>query len=173
MKSTSRYINIAMLSAAGSVLFIVETLIEAPFPWIRLGLANIVTLIALQWWGLKEAFAVVVLRVFIGSLIIGRLFHPVFFLSISGSLTAAFVMALAMQYNEKLFSLIGISIIGATVKNMTQLSVVYLIYIRQITVFYLIPLFLFISIVSGFLVGIAALLISKSSVISTIYRTQI
>ena len=39
--------RIALWAAAGALLFILERLIPNPVPWVRLGLANIVTLLAL------------------------------------------------------------------------------------------------------------------------------
>ena len=83
----------AVFVAVASILFMLESLVQNPVPWMRLGFANIVTLLALKWWGLKETLIVVILRVLVGSFLTGKYLHPVFLLSLSGSLTAAGVIA--------------------------------------------------------------------------------
>ena len=145
--------------AVGSILFTFESLIVMPLPWIRLGLANVVTLLALRWWGLRDAFIIVSLRVLIGSLLSGRFLQPVFLLAVSGGLTSCVAMHFAMAYGKRLFSFIGISVVGALVKNATQLLIAFLLYVRQMALFRLIPIFLVSSLVTGIIIGWLALVI--------------
>ena len=145
--------------AIASVLFTVETLIQSPFPWIRLGLANIATLLALKWWGFKEAFIVVILRVVLGSLLTGKFFHPIFLMALSGGVAAAFTMKIALVYENRIFGVIGISVMGALTKNLTQLLVAYVFIVRQVHIVFLVPLFLFASLVGGIAVGFCVYLI--------------
>jgi heptaprenyl diphosphate synthase len=147
-------VQLALLAAVASILFTLESLIPNPFPWMRLGLANVVTLLALRWWGLKEAMVIVILRVLVGSLLIGKFFHPVFLLSLAGGIAAALSMGLVMKVTEEIFSLIGISIIGSFFKNSTQLLLAYLLYVRHLHLFSLLPLFLFSSLIGGAVIGI-------------------
>ena len=149
----------ALMVSVASGLFVLESLIPNPVPWFRLGLANIITLLAITWWGVREALIILVLRVFLGSLLAGRLFHPIFVLSLSGGVTATLVMALCSRFGKKVFSMIGISVCGALSKNVTQLIVAYLIYIRQISIFNLLPIFLSASLFAGLLIGFIAYLI--------------
>ena len=144
-----------------SVLYGVETAVGSPFPWIRLGLANVVTLLVLNWWGLREAFIVIILRVLLGSLIIGRLFQPVFFFSLSGGLVSALVMYAAIHCPGPGFGFIGVSILGSLSKNGTQLFLAYLVYVRQTNLFLFFPLQAILSIVTGFLIGSVAYFIHK------------
>jgi len=147
-----------MVSVA-SGLFVLESLIPNPVPWFRLGLANIITLLAITWWGVREALIILVLRVVLGSLLAGRFLHPIFVLSLSGGVTATLVMGLCSRFRDKIFSMMGISICGALSKNLTQLIVAYLIYIRQISILHLLPLFLSGSLLAGVLIGYIAFLI--------------
>ncbi|MEE2986228.1 MAG: Gx transporter family protein, partial [Nitrospinota bacterium] len=55
--------TMALLVALGVVLHRLEALLPLPSPWIKLGLANIMTLIALVFLGVREAFMVTVLRI--------------------------------------------------------------------------------------------------------------
>ena len=58
-------IILAILVVLGVILHRVEALLPLPTPWIKLGLANIMTLIALVFLGAGAAFTVTLLRVFL------------------------------------------------------------------------------------------------------------
>jgi len=164
-----KMVQLALLVAIASILFTLESLVQSPLPWMRLGLANIITLLALRWWGMKEAMAIVILRVLLGSFLVGKFFHPVFLLSLSGGVMAALTMGTVMKMQRDVFSLIGISIIGSFFKNSTQLVLAYLIYIRHSHLFSLLPLFILSSLVGGAVIGILAHLIdSKLNVLRSV-----
>lgn len=152
--------RIGLLVAMAAILSALETAIPNPMPWIRLGLANLATILALKWWGIREAFLIVVLRVFLSSLILGRLFQITFWLSFSGSIAACLGMWLIFRCFEKYFSLIGVSIFGALCHNITQIAVAYFLFIRQPALFSLIPLLLVSSLLSGLVIGIVAHIVS-------------
>jgi heptaprenyl diphosphate synthase len=147
--------------AVASILYAVETYVPTPTPWIRLGLANVVTILALRWWGLKEAVGIVLLRVVLGGLLIGRFLHPVFIISLTGGLAATLVMYGLMRFGGRFFSLIGVSIGGALVKNAIQLLIASVVYIQQIRIIYLLPLFFFSSLAAGLVVGIISSLLHR------------
>ncbi len=50
--------RVALYAAAAALLFILERLVPTPLPWVRLGLANIVTLLVLLQHGGRAAAAV-------------------------------------------------------------------------------------------------------------------
>ena len=150
---TKKLTNIGILVAAGAFLYAIETFIPTPVPWLRLGLANCVTLLALVWWGLKEGMGVVLVRIVVGSLVIGRIFHPVFFVALAGNIVSALCMFAAIRYAKGKLSLIGISVIGSVSKNVTQLAMAYLFFVRQIELFRLTPVFLITAVLSGLMVG--------------------
>jgi heptaprenyl diphosphate synthase len=146
-------VQIAILVAVASTLFSVEAVIQSPFPWIRLGLANIMTLLALKWWGMREAFAILLMRVFLGCFLTGKFLHPVFVLSLTGGIVSTLAMGVVIIHGKQVFSLIGISLIGSLFKNLTQIFVAYLIYVRHIYIFTLLPLFLLSSLITGIIIG--------------------
>jgi len=154
--------------ATAAILFSVESLIPVPFPWFRLGLANVITLLALKWWGLKESVFIVLLRVVIGSLITGRLLQPLFILSLGGSLAGALGMAGFIRFNQKGLSLIGISIIGSVLKNIAQLILTYLLIISETHLVILAPAMLVASIITGFITGLIAIILDNR-----LYKTVI
>lgn len=153
--------QIGLMVATAAILFSVESLIPVPFPWFRLGLANVITLLALRWWGLKESLFIVLLRVVIGSLITGRLLQPMFILSLGGSLSAALGMAGFMRLYQKGLSFIGISIIGSVLKNITQLILTYLLIISETHLVILVPAMLIASIITGLITGLCTVILDN------------
>jgi len=168
-----KLVHLALLAAVASILFAVEELASMPIPFFRLGLANAVTLLVLIGYGMPEALAVVALRVLVGSLLVGTLFQPNFFFSLSGGLASALVMGGVLAVGARWFGLIGISILGALAKNSVQLLLAYVLWVRQSRLLSLLPLFLLLSIVAGTLVGLlTSALLKKSGLIRFFRETR-
>jgi len=153
---TRRLTWIGLLTAAASILFALETPINLPVPWIRLGLANIVTVLVLEWWSLRETLIVVVLRSVVGSVLMGKLMHPDFVFSLVGGIAAALAMWLMVAYGKKWFGFIGVSVAGALVKNAVQLGLAYALVVRHVYLFSILPLLFAVSLISGLIVGFLA-----------------
>ena len=157
--------KIAILVSCASVLQIVESLFPHPIPGIRLGLANIITLIAMVDIGFSAAIEVAVLRTVISSFILGTFLSPSFILSFSGALFSAIAMGLAynasFKLNYVLLSITGISILGAVVHNLTQLSLVYLLLIKQKEIFMLLPWLGISAVIMGWVNGLIVSRIGK------------
>ena len=151
-----RYVRIALLVAMATILSVIETTIPNPMPWIRLGLANLATILALKWWGIREASFIVILRVLLSSLIIGRIFQVTFWLSLSGGIAATLGMWIVLKYGHKIFSLIGISIFGALCHNIGQIVIAYLFFIRHHGIFSFLPILFLSSIITGLMIGLIA-----------------
>ena len=127
-------------------LFPLQLLI--PLPGVKLGLANIVTMMALYFLGAKPAFSILVVRCLLGSLFAGSISG--LFMSLGGGLCAFAVMALAKRL--PCFSVYGVSVLGAAAHNTGQvLAAVALLYSSH--TFAYLPFLLFVSIVSGLLTG--------------------
>jgi len=149
----SHLTQLSLLIALGLILFLFESLMPRPLPWLKPGLAHVATLVALYILGIRAAFVVVVLRILVGSIILGTLFNPAFLLSFCGGVAATFFMVLLKQFFSAYFSIFGISIGGAVVHNMTQLILVEKIIVRRLEIFYLIPIMIISSVVTGFIVA--------------------
>jgi len=89
--------RITGLVILGLLLFLFESVIPRPLPWLKIGLANIVTLIALYWMGVRAAIIVAALRIFWGNVFTGNLLTPGFFLSISGGFLSTAAMILIYE----------------------------------------------------------------------------
>ena len=87
MKSSRRIALIAALAAVALTIFVAESQIPPvlPIPGIKLGLANIVTLVAMVILGRRDAFAVLVVRLVLGSMFTGG--FSAFLFSAAGGLS--------------------------------------------------------------------------------------
>ncbi|NIQ97346.1 MAG: Gx transporter family protein, partial [Desulfuromonadales bacterium] len=121
----------ALLVALGVVLHRVEALLPLPSPWIKLGLANIMTLLAVVYLGFRDALVVTALRVVLGSLLGGTFLGPTFFLSFAGGMAATGVMAGMYRLGARRFSLVGVSVAAAVAHTLAVAACVYLFFIQQ------------------------------------------
>ena len=71
---TKKIVTIAIMTALSIVLSIAESLIPTGIPGVKLGLANIVTVIILYLYSPKEALAVELIRILLTGLIYSGLF---------------------------------------------------------------------------------------------------
>jgi heptaprenyl diphosphate synthase len=149
---------VSVLSAGGLVLFVFESFLPV-LPWFRPGLGNIATILALLLLGFGDAIKVTVLRVTLGSLVLGRLFSPVFLLAISGGIASALVMAAVRKAGGKTFGPVGISVAGAVAHNMTQIVAAYLIFVKSVELFIFIPFFMLAGIATGVITGLISALV--------------
>lgn len=120
-----------------------------PLPGVKLGLANVVTLVALYMLGWKQTFPVVLIRCVLGS----------FFGSLTGllfSLTGGILSLTMMSLFKKLpvFSIYGISVLGAAAHNIGQILAA-MVLMRSVYVCAYLPYLLLIGICTGMVTGAA------------------
>ncbi|MGF6907024.1 Gx transporter family protein [Fusobacterium sp. PH5-44] len=138
-------------------LSLLESFIPKPFPWMKLGLANIITIFVMEKFGFRMAAETSLLRIFIQSLTLGTLLSPGFIISGLSGITSVFAMGFLFRFRENL-SLIAISSFSAMIHNLMQLIVVYFLLYRNVSVYsrgvlILIMTFLLAGIVSGGITG--------------------
>jgi heptaprenyl diphosphate synthase len=80
--------------ALGVTLHRLEALLPFSSPWVKLGLTNLMTLVALVFLRFKEVVIVTFLRVAIGSILGETFLGPIFFLSLVGGIAAIIHMSL-------------------------------------------------------------------------------
>ncbi len=115
---------VALATVFELVLFVLDSAIPKPIPWIKIGLANIVTLALLIGAGWRTAAAVHFLRILIGAVFRGGLFAPFFLLSFSGGAMSFLVMVVAVRWAMPVLGFVGVSFLGALAHNFTQLVLV-------------------------------------------------
>jgi len=140
-----------MLLAFALILSYVEALIPFPFmvPGMKLGLANMATLLVLYLIGEKEAAIVSVSRIILVGFLFGNLYSIMY--SLAGGILALLVMVLSKRTG--FLSCVGVSILGGVFHNIGQLAVAALI-VDTKAVFYYLPVLLIGGMVCGALLGI-------------------
>jgi len=155
-------LHIALLSAYAIGLHSIEALIPTPVPWLRLGLANIITLTTLYLYGLRAGMIVTLTRVIIRSLLAGTFLGPAFVMSLGGGVASTLVMWGLKGIFGRLFSPVSVSIFGALTHNVTQLFLAYLLFVRQIEAILIVsPVILGAGLITGIFNGIVTNLIIK------------
>ena len=155
--------RIAILSAYALALHGFESLLPTPIPWLKLGLANIITLVALILYGFRTALLVTLIRVVLASIFIGTFLGPAFILSAGGGIASVIAMALSIKSFKNLFGTVGISLIGALFHNVAQLSLAYFLFIQRIEAMLVIaPLIVLIGSVTGIINGIISDILIKN-----------
>lgn len=142
-----------MFTALALIFSYVETLIPVSFgiPGIKLGLANLIIVIALYRLKLKEAYLLSVTRVLLSGLIFGNYFSILY--SLAGAFLSLSVMALLKRDGG--FSVIGVSIAGGVSHNIGQLIVAVLV-VETYQVTYYLPVLLIAGLLTGGLIGIVS-----------------
>lgn len=154
--AANRVAKLGLLLAAALVLYGVESALPSPFPFLRIGLANIVTIFVLLSMGFAEALVVTVLRVIIASLIVGTFLGPGFAMAAAGGLAGALAMGAAARVAHPPLGVVGVSLMGAAAHNVAQLCVVAGIYTGPSAAARLLPAALFIAVASGLGTGLVA-----------------
>ena len=148
--------TLGMLTALAMVLGFVETLIpiNLGIPGMKLGLANLIVIIAFYLFDIKTGVIVSLLRIVLIAMTFGNI--SMMFYSISGAALSLLCMILAKQI--KGFSMVGIIIIGGIMHNVGQIICAAFV-VRTNGVFTYLPVLMIAGVVSGMLIGIAASLV--------------
>jgi len=155
--TSSRHLTyVAVLAAVGTVLHVVESFVPMPVPFLKLGLANVATVVALVVLSPRDMVLVLLTRVFAGSLLIGSLFSPSFLIALLSGLAAAGAMWGSLRLTGGLFSVVGLSLIGSVTHVLTQLWIVSALFARSPSLFVLLPLLLLTALVGGTVVGLVS-----------------
>lgn len=154
MNHTKRMVLSAVLVSLALALSYTERFIPlqmlGPLPGVKLGLANIVTLIALYLLGAKSAFAILILRCVLGAVFGGGITGLLF--SLTGGMLSMSVMALCK--NVPILSVYGISILGAAVHNIGQILAA-MVLMNSVYIGMYLPYLLVVALFTGFATGAA------------------
>jgi len=145
--------RLAMLISLSVVIGIIESYIPIfnnIIPGLKLGLANVIIILVLHFYGFKDAFLVSIVRVILVGLIKTGLFTIPFFFSLSGAVLSIIIMAILKK--TKIFSIVGISVIGSLSHSIAQI-ITGMILINKNMLYYL-PYLLIFSVITGVVVGI-------------------
>lgn len=149
----SRIAYFGVFTALALIFSYVETLIPISFgiPGVKLGLANLIVVIALFKLKLKETYLLAVTRVLLSGFLFGNYFSIIY--SLAGALLSLTVMVLLKRAEG--FSVVGISIAGGVFHNIGQLFVAMAV-VEMFAVAYYVPVLLVAGLITGLMIGILA-----------------
>ena len=119
-----------------------------PLPGIKLGLANIVTLVALYIFKTKYAYMILIPRCILGAVFGGGITGLLF--SLWGGVLALAVMAQAKKC--RLFSVYGVSILGAAAHNIGQI-LASMVLMNSVYIGSYLPYLLVVAVFTGLVTG--------------------
>ena len=166
MNKTRKLTLCAMLISAALVLSYMERFFPLqmliPLPGVKLGLANIVSLIALYLFGAKDAYIILALRCVLGSMFGGSITGLLF--SLTGGTLSMLTMMLACRL--PIFSIYGVSILGSAAHNIGQILAA-MVLMQSLYIGAYLPYLLCVAIATGFATGAAS-----AGVLRTLTRTD-
>lgn len=121
-----------------------------PLPGIKLGLANIVTLVALYLFKTKYAYMILIPRCVLGAMFGGGMTGLLF--SLWGGVLALAAMALAKK--APIFSVYGVSVLGAAAHNVGQI-LASMVLMHSVYIGAYLPYLLVVAVFTGLLTGSA------------------
>lgn len=153
-KRLRKMVLLANLLAISIVLNIIEHFVPiSPVPGAKIGFANIVTLIAIYLYGVKEGVILTLLRIFLVTALLGTFLSPTFYLGLGGAVLSIAAMSLLKQLD--FFGIIGVSVLGSVFHSIGQILIGIPV-IGSSTIVYWLPVMLLISVPAGFLTGAIA-----------------
>ncbi|MGE9974808.1 Gx transporter family protein [Coprococcus catus] len=142
-----------VFTALALIFSYVESLI--PFhigiPGVKLGLANLIVVVALYKMGTEEAYALSVARIVLSGFLFANLFSIIY--SLAGGMLSLTVMVFLKK--KGWFSVYGVSLAGGVMHNVGQLLTAMLI-VETFSVSYYLPVLLVAGAITGLVIGILA-----------------
>lgn len=153
-----RLCTLALMIALAFAFSYLESLIPFNFgiPGIKLGIANLVVVVALYTMNAKDALFISIIRILLSGLAFSGPFAMIY--SLIGGLLSFLVMFVAEKSNK--FSPIGVSALGGTVHNFGQILVAAVV-MRTYRIIYYFPILMIVGLVTGIVNGIIADIIIK------------
>ena len=155
---TRRLTISAMFATLALIFTYVEVLIpfSVGIPGVKLGLANLVILIALYEMDYKYAATINILRIVLSGLLFSGVFAMLY--SLAGGMISLTVMWILKKTGK--FSMIGVSMAGGVAHNFGQLLVAALV-VSNARMFVYFPVLVFSGIAAGIGIGIIAFVLDN------------
>ena len=156
---TTRLIAISAMFAALALIFsYIEVLIPmpVPIPGVKLGIANLVIIIAIYRMDFRYAFTINMARILAAGLLFSGVFGMIY--SLAGGILSILVMYIL--YRTGIFSMVGVSMAGGVCHNLGQLLTACVL-LENTAIMSYFPVLLFSGLISGIVIGILAYIIEK------------
>lgn len=153
LKRNKRIALRGILIALALILSYIESFIpiSSALPGVKIGLANIVTIYALEVLGFREALVISLLRILLTAILFGN--PAVMIYSLSGALCSLITMSLIARFPAA--GITGISVTGAIMHNAGQCLAAALL-LRNANVFSYLPVLLIAGVIAGVITGAAS-----------------
>ncbi len=152
--TSKKLIIMSIFIAIGLVLqYIERRVLISPLPGGKLGLCNIVSLINIFMLGGRNAIIIASIRAMLGTFMIGGAMALPY--SMAGAFFSTVIMATMKRYAHPKVSMIGISIAGAAMHNLSQVCVAAVM-LTSVYIFSYLPFLLIVALISGAITGYAA-----------------
>lgn len=125
--------------------------IPVPIPGVKLGLANVIVILAMYYMDTKGAFFISLIRVLLSGLLFAGMAGLLY--SLAGAMLSFLVMALLKKTGK--CSIIGVSLAGGVCHNVGQIMVAAMV-VENVRMAYYLPFLLVSGVVTGVLIGIVA-----------------
>lgn len=147
-----------MLTALAFVFSYIESLLplNLGIPGVKLGLANLVVIVALYTMGVRAAFTLSLVRIVLAGLTFGNPASMIY--SLAGGMLSLLVMVAGKRI--KAFSIMGVSVLGGVSHNVGQILVAVLV-MENANLAYYLPVLILAGTIAGVLVGILAAVLAK------------
>lgn len=168
-KYTSKKICImAIFIAVGIILQYLENrILISPVPGGKLGLGNVVSILNIFMFGGSNAFVISIIRALLGTLLTGGASALPY--SLTGAILSTSAMIFIKNFLYPKISMVGMSIIGATLHNLAQICVAAILFSSQY-IFSYFPVLLIVALFSGFATGYAAQILGKRVLSSETFK---
>ena len=152
--STKKLTTLALFTTISLAVYAIESATPplVPIPGIKLGLANIITLILLLLFSWKEAALVLVARILLSTLLFGQAMSLLY--SFAGGLCSLFLMAVVMALLQKKMTFLT-GAVGGLAHNLGQLIIAYLL-TSTVGVLSYLPFLMISGILTGLFTGLCA-----------------
>lgn len=156
---THRFVRLALYTALAMGIYGLESMLPAvfPIPGMKLGLANIITLLVMKREGVRSAAMVLLCRIFLSCFLFGSFVS--FFYSLAGGMLCLVAMQLTLVFLSK-DALYLTGIVGAVFHNLGQIGVAVLLTSSPYVLSYF-PFLMISGILTGLFTGLTAHLSDK------------
>ena len=146
----------AMLIALAMVFSYIESLVPYPIPGAKMGLTNVVVLVVMYRFSIKDAVFINLIRILLVGITFGNTFSLMY--SLAGGLLSLAIMIILKQ--SKKFSIVIVSIAGGIMHNLGQLMVAMFVLKTKAILSYL-PILWVTGILAGICIGILGNIVVK------------
>lgn len=154
-----RVYDIIFFAFLSSFIAAIENMFPRPIPYFRIGFSFIIILMVLDSFNLKELLLMIAIKNISVAIVFAYILTPPFYLGITGGIMSVIIMKLMRNF-KNIFSLLGVSIAGALVSNLSQAILSQYLFNLPDIKFLILPV-LIISLITGSIIGIFTIIFNR------------